>query len=186
MTLIACTTTEDAQRYYARFFAGLQGTPGSTTTAGSVWDPRLKSVKWGEGGWEDPGTGRRPRVPSPSLRRLSSPLIQDLDAVVDTTRGGGDVRYGSAERAVFSKNLAGGDITIAGNSTMVVRAFLDFGEFNDDGFGNDPVIWELGVYSDHPTVAGQSLLVAYATFQGVPKNSGNQIERYLRISFGAT
>jgi hypothetical protein len=154
--------------------------------AGSVWDNRYKFIRWGEGGWINPGGGAVPRTPDPTLRRLSSPLIQDLDAAVDVTRSGPSQRYGSTERAIFQKAIDyDADVTMEGTvpSVAKIRCLLDFGEFNNDGFGNDPAIWEIGVFADHPTISGQLLMVAYGTFGVEVKTSLKQIERFVRIGY---
>lgn len=186
-TIINATVTEDAVLYYPQFFMGQLGAPGTPTNVVTpVWDPRWKYVKVGEGGWMDSGSGQVPRTPSPSLRKLSGPAIQDLDAVVDATRSAPDQRYTATGRATFQKTLGGGDVTFVAPSTAKVRLFLDFGDFNDDGFGNSPELWEVGVFSDHPTIASQLLMVAYGTFPKVVKTAGIQVERFVRIRFGAT
>lgn len=184
MAILDAVVTDDARLYYATFFAGLGPAPGTpTNVGGSVWDPRFKVLRFGEGGWIDAGAGRVPRVPSGALRRLASPLIQDLDAAVDATRASGDQRYGATERAIYQKNLTGADFTVESSRTTRVRAFLDLAEFNDDGNGNAPELWEVGLFSDHPTIAGQLLLVAYATFPRFVKTNSVQFLHYLRVTF---
>lgn len=185
--ILDAVVTEDAAKFYAQFFGGVLAAPGTpTNTATPVWDPRWKYIRWGEGGWIDRGSGAVPRDPSPSLRRLTSPLIQDLDAVVDGTRTGPDQRYPAADgRAVFQKAITYlTDVVFEAPSTVRVRALLDYGEFNADALGNPPEVWELGIFSDHPTISGQLLMVAYATMPGTAKTAGVQIERFLRLRFG--
>lgn len=184
MAILDAVVTDDARLYYATFFAGLGPTPGTPTNTGSnVWDPRFKVVRFGEGGWTDPGSGRVPRAPSGSLRRLSSPLIQDLDAAVDGTRAALDQRYAAAERGVYQKSLTGADFLVESARTTRVRCSLDLAEFNNDGSGNAPELWEVGVFSDHPTLSGQLLMVGYATFPRFEKTAGVQFLHYLRITF---
>ena len=184
MTLLNAVVTDDARLYYARFFAGLGPTPGATTNVGgNVWDPRYKVIRFGEGGWTDPGSGRVPRTPSGSLRRQSSPLIQDLDAAVDATRTLSEQRYPTDSCAVYQKNLSAPDLLVEGSRSARVTCFLDLAEFNSDGFGNNPELWEVGVFSDHPTISGQLLMVAYATFPRFTKTSSVQFLHYLRITF---
>lgn len=184
MTAINAVVTDDARLYYPGFFGGLLAAPGTpTNVATPTWDPRWKYIRWGEGGWVDNGSGPVRRAPSPSLRRLTSPLIQDLDAAVDGTRGPGDQRY-TATRAVYQKALVPlSDVTNDGTGTAIVRAYLDFGEFNDNGASAAPRIWELGIFSDHPTVSGQLLMVAYATIPLVTKTSSAPVERFMRVRF---
>ena len=47
-----------------------------------------------------------------------------------------------------------------------MTCFLDFGEFNDDGNGNDPEIYEIGLFNS------DAEMVAYGTFPTVIKNAG--------------
>lgn len=180
VTTLASVVTEDARLYYAQFHAGLGPTPGTpTNVGGSVWDPRWKYIRWGEGGWQNPGPTRR--TPDASLRRLAAPLIQDLDAAVDVTRG--TPRYAADERAVFQKAIAPADVSYISPGIAQVRCLLDFGEFNNDGFGNSPRIWELGLFADHPAEAGQLLMVAYATFDVEVKTALRQVEKFLKVRF---
>jgi len=170
MAVIAAVVTVDARKYWPQMVGGL------------VSFKTLVSFKVGEGGWVDPGAGREPRVPDPELRRLDNSL-QDLDCIVDPTRALIDQRYASDERASFEKTLVPADITFIAPSTLRVRCLLDFGDFNDDGFGNDPEIWEIGVFSDHPTVSGEKLMVAYGTFPQQTKDGTKQIENIVRLVF---
>lgn len=184
MPTIDAVVTDDACRYYAMFFGGILATPGTPTNVLTpVWDPRWRCVRWGEGGWVDPGSGRVPRSPSPSLRRLANPQIQDLDAAVDVTRGG-SARYAADERAVFQKNINWStDVDYVEPGVAKIRCILGTGEFNDDGFGNPPEIWEIGVFSDHPLISGQLLMVAYGTMARVTKIPSEEVERIIRIRF---
>lgn len=183
-TPIEAAITLDARRYYAKFFGSRLATPGTPTNVVTpVWDPRWKCIRWGEGGWVDNGSGPVRRAPSSTLRRLTSPLIQDLDAAVDVTRSSGDQRY-TTTRAVYQKSITPlTDVTDDDAGVVTVRAFLDFGEFNDNGAAAAPRIWEVGVFSDHPTITGQLLMVMYATIPLVTKTSGIQVERFLRGRF---
>jgi hypothetical protein len=51
-------------------------------------------------------------------------------------------------------------------------------------FGNNPEIWEIGLFSDHPEVAGAGLLVAYGTFPVEIKDNTKQIVNNVRIVWG--
>ena len=195
MAVVVATVTEDARIYWPQFLGGIFGTPGTPTVPGSpptVWDPRFKFFKVGEGGWVNPGTGRVRRTPDDSLRLLTpvgspSTYIQDLDAVVDPTRAVVDQRYAADERATFKKDLTISDISYPTAYTVEVDCLLDLGDFNDDGYGNSPEIWEIGLFCDHP-VAGslatdQGLMVAYGTFPLEVKDSSKQILNVVRIVF---
>jgi hypothetical protein len=179
---ITATVTADARKYWSQFFGLLLGNPSTTTAVGTTWNPTLRSFKVGEGGWTDPGSGRVRRNPvDDNLRRLDNNL-QDIDAIVDVTRATLDRRYPADSRAFFEKALVPGDFTFEAPSTLRVRCFLDFSEFNSDGFGNFPEIWEIGLFSDHPTTTGQKLMVAYAAFPKEIKNGSNPLENIVRIA----
>ena len=191
MAIIPAVITDDARKYWPQFFGGLLGVPGSTTIPGTpptTWDPRLKFFKVGEGGWVDPGSGKvRRDPPSSSLRRLTSPLIQDLDAAVDPTRALIDQRYAASERATFKKDLVFSDVSFISPTTIEIECLLDFSEFNNDGFGNSPEMYEIGIFSDHPEESGlasdQGLMVAYGTFPVEVKDVTKQILNLVRITF---
>jgi hypothetical protein len=179
MAIIPAKVTVDARKYWPQFFGGLLGVPSTTTLVGTSWNPIIKTFKVGEGGWLNPGPTRRD-PPEDDLRRLDN-NIQDIDAIVDPTRPGLSQRYAADQRAFFEKAVTLSDMAFESPTTLRVRCLLDFGEFNDDGFGNDPEIWEIGLFSDHPTVAGQKLMVAYGTFPLETKNGSKQLENLVRI-----
>lgn len=183
MAIITAVITEDARKYWSQFFGLLLGNPSVTTVVGTSWNPAIKSFKVGEGGWTDPGSGRIRRNPvEDDLRRIDN-NIQDIDAIVDGTRLVPDQRYPIAsDRASFEKTLILSDFTLEAPSTLRVRCFLDFADFNDDGFGDPPEIWEIGLFSDHPTAIGQKLMVAYGTFPKEIKTGATPIENIVRIS----
>lgn len=183
MTLVTAIITEDGRKYWSQFFGSLLGVPSTSTVVGVSWNPMLKTFKVGEGGWKDPGSGRVRRNPvEDNLRRVDN-NIQDIDAIVDGTRAVVDRRYPLAsDRATFEKTLLLTDFTFEGPSTLRVRCFLDFADFNDDGFGNFPEIWEIGLFSDHPTAPGQKLMIAYGTFPKEIKTGATPIENIVRIS----
>jgi len=188
MAIVNAVPTEDALKYWPQFFGWLLGDPDTATVPGTSWNPQFSHFKVGEGGWEDPGTGATARTPAGDLRRLAAPLIQDIDIVVDSTRAAGDKRYpdpGGGYTGYYQKAFILTDFTFEAPGTIKMRCFLDFGEFNDDGAGNSPDIWEIGIFSDHPTEAGEKLLVAYGTFAKQVKNIGVQLENFVRVTFAA-
>jgi hypothetical protein len=155
-----------------------------------VYDPRIKFFKVGEGGWVDPGSGRERRTPDASLRKLTTDgtpaaYLQDLDAVVDATRAPIDQRYASTERATFKKDLSSSDFAFISPSIIEIDCLLDFSDFNDDGYGNDPEIWEIGIFADFPEAGGlsadQGLMVAYGTFPKEVKDNTKQILNVVRL-----
>lgn len=183
MAVIDAVITDEAIKYWPQIVGRVFIPESVTDTGASEWDIRISSFKVGEGGWIDPGTGAVPRTPDSSLVRLLIPLIQDIDAIVDPTRAFADQRYPTESQVSFTKSLGDGDFLFEAPGTIRARCFLDFADFNDDGFGNDPEIWEIGLFSDHPTESGEKLMVAYGTFQKQTKNGGTTLENFVRITF---
>lgn len=129
---------------------------GQTTALGFI-----TSFKVGEGGWENTPGGVAPRDPTdegPAANR--GPVLSDLDCIEN------DADYPVDSRAYFSKALALVNFAFTGNTTLEATCFLDFGEFNDDGYGNFPDMYEIGLFN----VAGE--MVCYGTFPVVEKNPG--------------
>jgi hypothetical protein len=137
----------------------------------------------GEGGWFDPGSGRIPRVPPDRT-------FTDLDIVLDAGRAGPSKRYDVAENfGYFQKTILPSDFVFEGPTTLRVRCFLDFGEYNTKNAAGAtliynvggpyvaPEIWELGLYD-----AGGNLL-AYGTIPKETKDGTKQIENDVRIVF---
>jgi hypothetical protein len=195
MATIVAVVTDDARKYWPQFFGQLLGPPGTPTVPGSpptAYDPRIKFFKVGEGGWVDPGGGRERRTPDASLRKLSTDgtppvYLQDLDAVVDATRAPASQRYASTERATFKKDLSISDFSFISPTTIEIDCLLDFSDFNDDGYGNSPEIWEIGIFADFPEASGlsadQGLMIAYGTFPKEEKDASKQILNVVRIIF---
>lgn len=190
MAVIPAVVTNDAKKYWPQFLGQLLGLPGTPSAQPAVWDPRIKLFRYGEGGWQLSGLVKVPRTPDADLRRGDVPgNVQDIDAICDLTRG--VPRYDqnplSPNYSVgnYQKSLTPADFTFESPSTIRIRCFLDFGEFNEDtpGSGRNPEIWEMAVFSDHPTLAGEYLMVAYGTFPKEDKNGTKQIENVLRLVF---
>lgn len=186
MTILLATATLDARKFYLRGLGGLPFIPGTpTNTATNVWDHRIKFFRAGEGGWVLSGMTQVRRLPDEDLRRYDN-LVQDIDARVDTTRAGagqperyeGNTASADYSRGFFQKTLAAGAVTALSDRRIQVDCLIDADEFPEDatGSGREPVIWELGLFADHPTVAGESLMVGYGTFAlGVTKRPGEQL-----------
>jgi len=121
----------------------------------------ITSFKVGEGGWEDTPGGRVPRDPTdegPSANR--GPTLGDLDCLTNPSD------YPVDSRGNFSKALALVNFAFTANTTLEATCFLNFGEFNDDGHGNFPEMYEIGLFN----VSAE--MVAYGTFPRVEKNPG--------------
>lgn len=123
------------------------------------------TFKFGEGGWQTSGSVQEARTPDETLT--------DLDAIENPGR------YAVDERYTFSKAFAVGWVTYdAVARTCKCRCFLDYAEANNDGSGNDPEFWELGVFD------GDGDMIGYVTFQKETKNALKQLEHYVVFKLG--
>jgi len=185
MPVVAAIVTAGAKQYWPQFFGGLTG----------VWAPLITSFKIGRGGWIDPGTGKVPRTPDPTLT--------DLDVILDYGRAGPSRRYISPAPGALAGNimfleqsLILADFTWEAPSTLKIRCLLDFPDFNDiQGVpstppgggvlapaGVNPNLYEIGAFSAHPSGIGK-LMVLYGTFAVETKNIGIQLDNDLRMTF---
>ena len=139
--------------------------------ANLVTGPYVSYFKYGEGGWINPGGGRERRDPLDLTHGAYA--FTDLDAVEDLARG--VPRYAADERTVFQKSVGPAGISVIGGSQIRVRCLLDFGDFNDDGYGNDPELWEVGLFDQYDN------LLAYGTFPLQTKNITKQLENFVNI-----
>ena len=125
----------------------------------------------GEGGWVDTPAGRVPRDPTdPGPGANRGPVLVDLDCVENP------VDYPIDSRASYVKALGPGDLALTGNWVLSATCFLDFGEFNDDGHGNFPELYEIALFN----AANEA--VAYGTFPRVEKNPGVSRTLVVRIN----
>ena len=123
----------------------------------------ITSFKVGEGGWESTPGGVFPRDPTdPGATSTRGPVLTDLDCIENPSD------YPVDSRGFFSKALVLVNFAFTGNTTLEVTCFLDFGEFNDDGHGNFPEMYEIGLFNS------SAEMVAYGTFPRVEKNPGVQ------------
>ena len=176
--VITAVVTDDARKFWPQFIIGSY--PVRTLFAGGYF-------KIGEGGWIDTGTGRVPRTPSPSLRNLSTGL-QDIDSLVDASRNPVDQRYQPDERFSFEKALVVTDIAFVSPATIQCTCSLTTLEppGNDDGFGNSPSFYEIGLFTDHPDFPGsEKLMVAYGIFPVQVKTVSRPLENIVLVTFGA-
>jgi hypothetical protein len=137
MAIITGVITDEAKEALAKYWGGLVS-----------YTITIDEFKVGEGGWETTPAGPSPRTPDASLT--------DLDAIENPSR------YTVDSRATFAKALTVGEMTFTAPATLEVACSLTALEFNDDGYGNAPEIWEIGLFSDKP--GGGRMMVAYGTF----------------------
>jgi hypothetical protein len=121
----------------------------------------FKYFKIGEGGFIlGPGGSKQPKTPDPSLTDLESASNPTL--------------------FTFQKDFVAGDLSVVIDSSIYyanVRAFLDYSEANDDGFGNYPEFFEIGLFD------ANDVMLVYATIPGETKNSSKTLNHYLNINF---
>jgi len=170
MSVVNAVVCDVAREAWPKQFGGL-----------TVFRP-ISYFRVGEGGWVDPGTGRERRIPDKTFT--------NLDIALDPARAVIDRRYAGYESfGFFQKALTAGDFIFEGPTTLRVRCFLDFGDYNtknaagttviynEGGLGVSPEIWELGLFD----TAGQ--MVAYGTFPKEVKDISKQVENLVRLVF---
>ena len=120
------------------------------------------SFKMGEGGWQDPGSGKEPLPPDPAL--------------TDVSASG----YPAGSQYIFTKNLAGGDITFTSPTRLEIRCFVAASEANDDGGGAAPEFFELGIFDGS---GGAGTMLVYSTFPIEIKTSSKALEHVIFVDF---
>lgn len=146
MATIELVITDDALTYLPQMWSGL------------VPFKLIDEFKVGEGGWITTVGGPVPRTPDGTF--------QDLDVFENPSR------YPSDSLGTFSKALTPTEMSYdVPSKTLTVTCALDFGDFNDDGNGNAPEIYEIGLFSDHPS-SGR-IMVAYGTYPLITKTPAN-------------
>ena len=170
MSVVNAVVCDKARETWPQMFGGL-----------TLFRP-ISYFRVGEGGWIDPGAGRERRIPDRTFT--------NLDLALDPGRAIIDRRYDGLESfGYFQKALVPGDFVFEGPTTLKVRCFLDFGEYNTKnaagttliynvgGLGVSPEIWELGLFDTNNN------MVAYGTFPKQIKDGTKQIENGVRIVF---
>jgi len=171
MAIINAVVTNLARAQWPQMFGGL--TPFS----------QVSYFRYGEGGWVDPGSGAVRRDPPDRT-------FNDLDIIKDLGRSAPNKRYNvGVNLGYFQKALTPSDLVFEGPTTLRVRTFLDFGEYNNKnsigatliydvgGPYTSPEIWEIGIYD------AADNLVAYGTVPKETKDNTKQIENDVRIVF---
>lgn len=137
------------------------GMVGGYTTVAAL------SFGFGEGGYTISGGGRVPKTPDPAL----------LDLEARTNPPPDDFIYGH--------NITPADITFIPPSTIEFRCKLVPSEANDDGYGNPPKFFELGIFDG--VVDGshkpQGNMIAYTTFDEQTKSATKSLITYVQITF---
>lgn len=200
MANIIASVTDDFRVYLPQYLGRLLGNSEGTSVPGK-WNPVFRGFKIGEGGWISSPGGPVRRQPVANLR-CENNQIQDLDIIVDGTRTVSPWgRYTDPNRrGSFYKSLTNADFSQdpVRQNALRIKCLLDFSEFNDNGSGLAPNLWEIGIFAEHPIYPpshppspppagglnpGQYdsalLMVAYGTFPMEIKDSSKQIEHYV-------
>ena len=117
--------------------------------------------KIGEGGWTDPGSGKEPVPPDPTLLALTA----------------GTGSYVSPSDFIFTKALTGADLTFTAPARLEIVCSVTSGEANDDGNGNPPEFFELGIFD------GAGDMLVYSTFPIEIKTVSRSLEHTIFIDF---
>jgi len=126
------------------------------------------SFAYGEGGYIVSGTGKVPKTPDPTLLALEASSLPPPD---DFT---------------FGHNFIAADISFISPSTIELRCRLTPSEANDDGHGNLPKFFELGIF-DKPVIGNKpdptANLLCYTTFDEQTKSATKSLISYIQVTF---
>lgn len=117
----------------------------------------LSYFQIGEGGWVDTINGRVPKDPDPSRTEL------------EATGAPGDLK--------FQKALTAADVAFDTEAKAVVTAFVGLSEANDDGLGDSPRFFELGIFDSNDN------MIVYATFPEETKTVTKTLNHVITIVF---
>lgn len=118
---------------------------------------RAYKFRIGMGGYITTLAGRVPKVPDPSK------------TIIEATGAPGD--------AYFEKLFGSTDFQFIVPSTIQIRCRLDPTEFNDDGLGNAPRLFEIGIFDDYNN------LLVYATFDEETKAPTKVLTNFIQVIF---
>lgn len=149
-TLLTGIMTTAGRAALAKSFGNLKGTSGQFPLC------RAKYFKIGMGGYTIIGDSKFPKDPDPALT--------DIESVTDP-------------EYYFTKELTALDITFIAPSTIQVRCSLVPVEANDDGSGNSPRFFELGVFDEN------NVMICYATFGEQSKSANKVLTNFLQVYF---
>jgi hypothetical protein len=122
---------------------------------------RIVKFAYGEGGWvTSPSGGRSPKLPDPALT--------DIEAKTTAT---------APDNYYFEKVIGASDVTFVMPSTIEFRCKLNPTDANDDGYGNPPKFFELGLYDDFGN------MIAYTTFDEQTKTETKSLITYVQVVF---
>lgn len=128
---------------------------------------RAVSFGYGEGGYTVSGTGKIPKTPDPTLLTLEA------------------VTMPPPENFIFGHNFVAADVSFISPSTIEFRCRLVPSEANDDGYGNLPKFFELGIF-DGPLDAFNKPtgnMICYTTFDEQTKSATKSLVSYIQVVF---
>lgn len=120
---------------------------------------RARYFKYGEGGYIVTPQGRIPKSP------LDGVGYTDVEAA------------GNPSLFTYQKNLITTDFTFISPSIMQVRCRLSETEANDNGFGDPPRFFELGLFDDDDN------MLVYSTFYEQTKSVSKILNNLVQVVF---
>lgn len=156
-TVLSGVVTNKGREVLAKSFGNVGGFPFTSGV----------SFGYGEGGWTTSGGGRVPKIPDPAKTDLEARTSAPPDDFI------------------FGHNFIAADISFVAPSTIEFRCRLTPSESNDDGYGNAPKFFELGIFdgpvdgSNKPT----GNMIAYTTFDEQTKSVTKSLITYVQIVF---
>lgn len=137
--------------------AGRAALAKSFGKAGGFLGCHAKYFKIGMGGWQVSGGGKIPKTPDPSLT--------DIEAT------------GAAGDFFFQKDFVPTDFIFIAPSTIQIRCRVEPLESNDDGAGNAPRFFEIGVFDEN------DVMVVYTTFPEQTKQANKILTNFVQFYF---
>lgn len=124
---------------------------------------KLDYFKIGEKG-HDGGSPPSPVTPSPTRT--------DVEAQYDQASS-----PPAAHDSYFKKDLAAGDVTATAGVLEIICNVIS-SEGNDDGQGNDPSYYEVGVFDEEDD------MIVYCTFDEIVKDNERSIQQTITLTMG--
>ena len=147
MALLTGIFTSKGREVIAKGFGNVAGYP----------IVRAKYYRIGMGGYISTPSGRVPKAPDPALLNIEAD--------------------GSAGNVFIQKNINAIDLLFIAPSTMQIRCRLEPADLNDDGLGNSPRLFEIGIFDDNNN------MIIYATFPEQSKAANKILTNYVQAYY---
>ena len=156
-TVLQGVMTNKGRELLAKSFGAIGGFPLVTSI----------SFAYGEGGYIVSGGGKVPKTPDPTLLTL--------DAYTQSP----------PDNFVFGHDITAADVTFIAPSTIEFRCRLVPSEANDDGYGNLPKFFELGIFDGPVDSNNQPTgnMLCYTTFDEQTKTATKSLISYVQVVF---